>query len=181
MLHLIIIMDTNKMLAAAAYVCQSNDGKFDKLALIKTLYFAEKKSICETLNAMTGDRMLKYTHGPVLKNLHDALRDRAAAGFQNEWNKHFKNPSKKDKNVYIKSLPDMDELSFADRAFLDCAITFVNSCPKGELVNTTHDFPEWEAAKMRGSRIIDVSDILKEYRRDLTADEIAEIRKEIQG
>ena len=169
------------MLAAVAYVCQSNNGKFNKLALIKTLYVAERKSICETLNAMTGDSMLKYKHGPVLKNLHDALRNRASVDFQNEWNKHFKNPSEDDNNVYIESLPDMDELSFADRAFLDCAINFVNSCPKGELVNTTHDFPEWEAAKMRGSAIIDVADILKEYRKDLTVDEIAEIRKEIQG
>lgn len=30
-------MDTNKMLEAVAYVCQSNDGKFDKPAHIKIL------------------------------------------------------------------------------------------------------------------------------------------------
>lgn len=174
--------NSKKMLAAAAYVCQSNNGKYDKLALIKVLYIAERESICETFHVMTGDEMLKYTYGPVLKRLHDVLRGKATLGFQSEWDKHFKNPVKetsKDQNVRLKTLPDMDELSYADKLFLDKGISFVNNCKRGKLVGEVHDFHEWEIAKNSGSAKIDVVDILNTYRSDLSQAEVMEIKAEL--
>lgn len=180
--------NAKKMIAAAAYVCEQNGGKFDKLALIKVLYIAERESICETFNPLTGDEMLKFKFGPVLKRLHDALRGLAEEDFQTEWNAYFSNPPKSDTpakhkgadDVKLKARPDMDELSYADERFLDKAVRFVNSCKLGSLVNRVHEFPEWDIAVKRGARAIDVADILSSYRPDLTQDEVLEIKNEIQ-
>jgi len=174
--------NSKKMLAAVAYVCKSNEGKYDKLALIKVLYIAERESICETFNVMTGDEMLKYPFGPVLKRLHDSLRGTASTEFQSEWNKYFKNPKKetsKDQNVHLKELPDMDELSYADKLFLDRGISFINNCKRGTLVDRVHDFPEWDIAMKRGTVEIDIADILNTYRSDLSQSEVMEIKAEL--
>ena len=177
--------DIQKTLACAAYVCQSNKGKFDKLAMIKVLYIAERDTICETFNVMTGDKMQKYPFGPVLKHLHDALRGKASTEFQKEWDSHFENPksgakSKGANDVKLIKTPDMDELSYANRLFLDRALKFVNSCKKGTLVDTAHEFPEWDMAVRRGIKDIDLADILTNYRKDLTSKEVLEIKAEIQ-
>lgn len=178
--------DMQKTLACAAYVCQSNKGKFDKLAMIKVLYIAERDTICETFNVMTGDKMQKYPFGPVLKHLHDALRGKASTEFQKEWDSHFENPksgakSKGANDVKLIKTPDMDELSYANRLFLDRALKSVNSCKKGTLVDTAHEFPEWDMAVRRGIKDIDLADILTNYRKDLTSKEVLEIKAEIQG
>ena len=174
-----------KTLACAAYVCQSNKGKFDKLSMITVLYIAERDTICETFNVMTGDKKKKYPFGPVLKHLYDALRGKASTEFQKEWDSHFENPksgakSKGANDVKLIKTPDMDELSYANRLFLDRALKFVNSCKKGTLVDTAHEFPEWDMAVRRGIKDIDLADILTNYRKDLTSKEVLEIKAEIQ-
>lgn len=172
-------LDIDKMLAAVAYICNTNGGKFDKLALIKAMYIAERECICETFNHMTGDEMLGYKFGPVLKNLLDATRGKAFPKFQQKWDYYF---AKSDHSDDIKMLktPDLDELSHADKLFLDRAIKFVNDCPKGTLVEKVHEFPEWDIAIKRGIHKIDVADILSKYRSDLTTSEVIEIKKELE-
>lgn len=169
------------MLAAAAYVCQSNGNKFDKLALIKVLYLAERDSICQTFSYMTGDEMLRYKFGPILKHLHDALRGKSTEGFQALWNKYLKNPDGDSNDVVLVGTPDMGELSFADKSFLDSAIKTVNSCPQGELVEEFHKLPEWDAAFRHGKSRIDLVDILHHYRPDLSSEEILDIKKELES
>lgn len=169
-----------KMLAAVAYVCQSNENKFDKLALIKVLYLAERDSICQTFSYMTGDEMLRYRFGPILKHLHDALRGKSTKYFQNLWDKYLKNPDAGSNDVFLIETPDMGELSFADKSFLNSAIKTVNSCPHGELVEEIHKLPEWDAAFRHGKSRIDLVDILHLYRPDLTSEEILDIKRELE-
>ena len=178
--------DINKALACVAYICNSfPSGSCREIDIIKAMYVAERESICTTFNPMTGDVMMCYPKGPILKKIHDIIRGvKSARDYLPLWEKYFTEKKQgKFKVVSVgKELPDMSVLSPADEAFLNRGIGFVNSCEGRSIVHETHkskNFIEWVTARNKGEKLIDIGVFLRERRRDLTPKDIEKIKERL--
>ncbi len=179
-------IDIEKLIACVAYICGSApDGKYRAIDMIKAMYMAERESVIRTFHPMTGDDMMCYVHGPILKTLHDLTRGCARREYQSQWDKCFttlKNGRYNVIQIKLAARPNMDRLSPANEAFLNRGIGFVDSCNGKSIIHETHKSmicPEWVAARNAGLKNIRISDILKRYRKDLTRGDIEQIQKEI--
>jgi uncharacterized phage-associated protein len=59
---------------AAAVLLKEAGGKMTRLRLLKLLYIADRESIAETFQPITGDDVVAMDHGPVLSKTYRLIR-----------------------------------------------------------------------------------------------------------
>jgi uncharacterized phage-associated protein len=147
-----------KAAQAAAYILSRHSGRLSYLLLIKMLYFADRQSLIETGQPITGDQMVSMPHGPVLSEIYDLI---------NWWKPEeqpiwFQYISEKDGYDVLlsKKSPDHDELSQYELAVLDQIDQKYGHLSRWEVRDISHRLPEWKDPQ-GSSRPIDPADILR--------------------
>lgn len=125
------------------------------MALIKLLYFADRKALLEHGMPITGDRMVSMPHGPVLSSVLDFITwgDRG----DSPWFKYVSEADGYD--VHLKVL-ETDELSRYELRVLEAIDDQYGLLDRWVLRDISHELPEWQDP--HGSSLpIDPADILR--------------------
>jgi len=130
-----------KAAQAAAYLLKRHGGRLNYMVLIKLLYLADRKTLLEHGQPITGDRMVSMPHGPVLSRIYD----RIAAGMlpTSAWSEYVSDPSDYEVQL-VCAEPATDELSRYELRVLDEIDARYGSLGKWVLRDLTHELPEWE-------------------------------------
>jgi uncharacterized phage-associated protein len=123
--------DKNKAINALLFISRKiadQKGRADKYAILKILYFAEKKHLVEYGRLITDDRFAALKFGPVPSNSYDLL----------DYNREYFEPVD-NKSVIPLSDPNIKKLSRSDIKCLGLAIEENKALGFTELKNKSHD------------------------------------------
>jgi uncharacterized phage-associated protein len=131
------------------YLARKEGGKIDKLKLVKLIYLADRYHIRKYGRLVTGDYYFAMQYGPVGSVTKDI------AGFSEylapeelEYAQKYLAPLGGDTNTIISvNEVDGDELSETDVEALDFAYQTFGSRDSVDLVELTHEYPEWSKRK----------------------------------
>lgn len=142
-----------KAIEAAAFILKQRDEKRMKyLLLLKLLYMADRQSIKDRLSPITGDAVFAMKFGPVLTHVKEMI-DRAAEG----WDDYIETVGY---DVVLVSDPGVDHLSEYEMEMLSQAANRYEDEDRWEVVELTHEFPEWKKHYRQGtSTLIPPEDI----------------------
>jgi uncharacterized phage-associated protein len=155
-----------KAAQAAAHLLKLNGGKMDKLVLIKLLYIADRRTLIEHGQPITGDKMLSLDNGPALSQVLNLINERHAPR-RSAWVDYVGALTGDD--VPLKAAkPATDQLSrYELRILRETFDTHGKLDPEGkpwDLVKWCHDnIPEWENPH-GGSVSIEYADVLRKAR-----------------
>ena len=165
------MFNLEKSIQACYYLLKKNNFSLNYTKLIKLLYLADKKSLEESLQTITGDTYVSMPNGPVLSKLYDLIMDRYRnENMQGRWNSRF---SRDEYNLIIKTNHEQDalgELSPFEIQTLDKIYSQFENYNLSQIIDYVHNnCPEWKDPE--GSAIpIRTKEILKSIGR--TPDEI---------
>ena len=148
-----------KTAQAAAHLLNAGNGTMPYMSLIKLLYLADRHTLIEIGQPITGDRYVSMKNGPVLSRVLDIIHageDRARFG--HEWLERVSAPEA----YTVKSrmeVPDDSELSDYEVGVLDQVYAKYGHLDRWDLVDFTHTLPEW--TETTSSVSIDPADILR--------------------
>lgn len=132
-------LDFPKTLAAAAELLRREPGKqMSFLRLLKLLYIADRETLKENGYPMTGDVTVAMKHGPVLSGLYDIIKGHEARSAEFARYIH--------RTGYSLSLvkdPGIGELCKNDLKKLGELSERYRDKDDWEIVEETHEFPEW--------------------------------------
>ncbi len=135
------VFNERRAAQAAAHLLKRNGGEISYMVLIKLLYYADRKSLIRIGRPITGDSMFSMKNGPVLSTILDLIhmgkRDRPSV-----WFEYVSEPSNYTVSL-IKQNPETDELSKYELNMLDEVFEEFGSVEKWDLVEMTHQLPEW--------------------------------------
>jgi len=156
--------DIRKLTQAAGLVLRAHQGKqIGYLRLIKLLYIANRESLRETGRPIVDDTVFAMKLGPVLsRTLNIIKRDHEP---HCEFSAHIKTNEKTFQVELIDETGD-DELSEFETDTLKEICARYKDKTDRQIVNETHDFPEWQrawqaaTAAKKGAAVIQDIDIL---------------------
>jgi uncharacterized phage-associated protein len=152
------VFNERKAAQGAAILIKRNGGRLPYLALIKLLYFADRKALLERGRLITGDRLVSMPHGPVLSRVLDMI-NQGSPEEHREWYEYVSEPSGYDVTL-AKPEPDDDELSDYEIGVLNQTYEQLGHLTKWQLRDLSHKLPEWRDPQ--GSMIpIDPAEILR--------------------
>ncbi|MBN1959964.1 MAG: SocA family protein, partial [Deltaproteobacteria bacterium] len=161
--------DERKATEAACLLLQRANNRLPYLKLIKMLYLADRMSLKQYGEPITGDRYVAMKYGPVLSNVFDLIKEDIKGEF---WSTKIK----KDKfdSVLIADFSPK-ALCEADVEILTKCSDFCQQYDRWDLVDIVHKLPEWQDPG-ETSTPISVESILKVFNK--SDEEIEEIRQE---
>jgi uncharacterized phage-associated protein len=173
-------MNIEKLIQSCNYLIKKNNFSMNYTKLIKLLYLADKESLRDSGQTITGDAYVSMDNGPVLSHLYDLIRgllETKDAQAQALWNSRFMR-DKYDLVAVSDRIPD-SELSRFEKRILDGVYDKFKEYDFGAMIDYVHNnCPEW--ANPNGSSIaIDTRDILKSVGK--TDEEIEWILEEIKS
>jgi len=122
--------DKEKAINSMLYICQELGGSYDMYAVLKMLYFAEKKHISTYGRPITGDTIQALPHGPVPLISYNLIKDENSLTSDFELSKNI---------VSAKRKPNMDVFSDSDIECLNESIIENKSLDFFRLKNKSHD------------------------------------------
>lgn len=131
------------------YLVRKEGGKIDKLKLVKLIYLADRYHIRKYGRLVTGDDYYAMQNGPVGSVTKDiAGFSEWLAPAEREYAQKYLAPLGGDAHTII-SLHDVDtdELSDTDVEALEFAYKTFGSRNAEDLVELTHEYPEWSKRK----------------------------------
>ena len=166
------VFNDRKTAQAAAWLLDRQEGRMPYLKLIKLLYLADRRSLIESGYPITGDRLVSMDRGPVLGRVLDLIRqDRSVE--PSAWHEYVSSPVNYEVSLIKRT--EADELSEYELAVLDQVIDQFGHMSRWELVDFTHDLPEW-VDPSGGAIGIDETVILREA--GLSETEIRAVREQ---
>ena len=138
------MFNLEKLIQVCNYLLKKNDFSLNYTKLIKELYLADKESLKESLQTITGDSYVSMDNGPVLSKLYDLIMGRYhKEDVQGIWNSRFL----KD-NYNLKAIDHQfphDELSAFEIKILDRIDEQFKDYDVWDLVAYVHkNCPEWK-------------------------------------
>lgn len=130
-----------KAAQAAAYLVKLHSGKMNMMALLKLLYLADRTSLIETGQPITGDRMVNMPKGPVLSQIYDSIKWGDIED-GDPWYEYLTEQSNYEVSL-AKDHSETDELSEYEIHILEKIHESYGSLHPMELVRLTHGLPEW--------------------------------------
>ena len=166
-----------KTTQAAAHLLRRHNGTMKYMVLIKLLYLADRKSLIETGNVITGDEMVSMPHGPVLSQVYEFINlDLPEDAKPTPWFEQISREGRYEVVLKGKS-PSFDELSRYEMRVLDAIDEQFGQMNIWKLRDYTHTLPEWRDP--RGSSLrIDPAEILRAA--DKSEKEIERISREAE-
>jgi uncharacterized phage-associated protein len=132
----------DKATQAAARLLKLRGGRMSHLKLIKLLYLVERESLTRFGVPFTYDSYVSMPHGPVLSATLDRINERPMyeGGY---WDQHI--TPKQNNEVALRDAETVpaDQLSRAEEALIDEIFRTHGHLSRWELVELTHQLPEW--------------------------------------
>jgi uncharacterized phage-associated protein len=152
--------------ATAIYFLRSAGGELNDLQLMKLLYLAEREALRKLGVPIIAAQYTSMRNGPVLVEVYDMMRGEK---IDPHWFGHIEfvpYDGTKSNHCVLRSddLQPEDHLSAAELEILADVWAKVGQKSKWELVDLTHQFPEWDSsvqgANSPGSKRIALEDVL---------------------
>lgn len=84
------LFNIEKIIQACNYLVKKNDFSINYTKLIKLLYLADKESLKNSTQTITGDNYVSMDNGPVLSKLYDLIKGKyRKKDIQNLWDSRF--------------------------------------------------------------------------------------------
>jgi uncharacterized phage-associated protein len=147
-----------KAAQAAAYLLSRHSGRLSYLLLIKLLYFADRLSLVEVGQPITGDQMVSMPHGTVLSEVLDLIHE-SKPEEEPAWFEYVSPPEGWDVRL-AKPAPERDELSDYEVEVLTRIDQKYGHLNKWVVRDMSHELPEWKNPQ-GSSAPIDPADILR--------------------
>lgn len=127
----------------AGWFLHKHGGTMSHLKLMKLLYIAERTSIKENSYPILGDDLFSMDNGPMLNLAYDYMKKRETK--KNGWSKWVSQIWGGRVSLVRPYNPeDLDLLSDATLEILAKVWSECGHMANREIVNYTHNFPEWE-------------------------------------
>ena len=161
---------TRKIVEAAAVLLRLEpNGRMGRLRLLKLLYIADREALSETARPVIGTRPVAMDMGPVHSEVLDLINGEHSDDAQ--WAEFICRDGRHEiqliKNPGVSSLSryEIEKLNRVSREYWDTE--------DWELVEITHDFPEWTRNHRPGTSMsIPMEDIIEAVGRAEDRDEI---------
>jgi hypothetical protein len=155
---MLLDFNTDKAIAATAYLIERDGGKDDIFPLIKKLYCADRSALIGWGNSITGSHLASLEKGPIVSTIYDLLKGIGKEEDQVRWNEIIER--KPPYAVTVRKEPDKGVLSQREIEALENARLTINSI-RGSIPDWCHkNFPEWTDPG-QSSAPIDPSTILR--------------------
>lgn len=163
--------DRNKTIQAVAYILNHRPKKRMKyLLLLKVLYMADRVSLAETLQPITGDAVYAMKYGPVLTHVYDMIGKPAE-----DWDNYIETD---EYDLVLKADPGTGRLSEYEMELIRKVADRFDDGQRWDVVELTHEFPEWkDHYRDATSTRIPVCDIIRAVGRE---EDLAVIEEETQ-
>ena len=130
----------------AARLLRAAGGELDVIVLVKLMYLCDRRALVERGLPITGAYMVSMPWGPVLSEVLDDInlgRRPEAYGDGSEWQQFV---CERVGNVVrvVTGANSTDQLSRYELRVTDEIFGEFGPIPKWDLVNWTHDLPEWD-------------------------------------
>lgn len=165
-------LNLNKAMQAAGVLLEfESSSRMDKLRLVKLLYMADRKALCETGNPIIGTRVVAMDNGPLHSEILDLINGEHVR--EPEWAHFFHLDGysvvmKIDPGRSLLSRYEIEKLLLVSRDMLPYS-TY-------EVVEITHGFEEWKKNRKSGtSTDISLEDLLDAVGKRDCLDSILEI------
>jgi uncharacterized phage-associated protein len=154
--------------AAAVLLREEPARRMSRMRLIKLLYIADRESLRETGEPITGDRAVAMQHGPVLSQVYDRIKGECPR--LPEWEEFF---ASRGRDVeMVKGVP-VDDLSRYEIETLQRVCRERADRQDWDVAEETHRFQEWiRNDPGTSARPIPLRDILEAVGRGPNADRI---------
>ncbi|MDR2897430.1 MAG: SocA family protein [Spirochaetaceae bacterium] len=174
------MFNIEKVIQTCNYLLQKNGGSLNYTKMIKLLYLADRESLNEAGDTITGDTYVSMKNGPVLSTVYNLIkREQTNERDQIIWDSRFT------KNGYdLIALSDRiphGELSRFEMNTLDKLFDQFSNCDFNDMIQYVHNpenCPEWKDTN--SSIPISLAEIL-EKRFGRTPEEIEWIIEEIES
>ncbi len=161
--------DVEKATQAAGVLLREEPGRqMSYMKLLKLLYIAERESLRETGTMITGDQLVAMKNGPVLSGTLDLINGTClGVGI---WDEHIE---RERYHVSLRSHPGVGQLSRSEVAILQRVARQYRDTDVWEMVEITHEFPEWKNNESgTSSKPIPIREVLTAVDREQDADDI---------
>ena len=149
-----------KAVQVAGRLITQSGGEMNYLALMKLLYLVDRTALLRFGQPITGDKVVAMKHGPVLSRIYDRVSHKKQHLPQSYWHSFIPRPNAYVFTVKFSGVPDISALSEAEVAIIDDVFAQHRGKSEWDLVEFTHDLPEWHDPKDT-SVPISYEDILK--------------------
>ena len=134
-------LNRQKALSAAKYLLSRLGGKYNFTALLKLLFFADRYHVRQYIRPVTTDSYVAMPNGPVASFLYDVFKGAYPS---------IPDINRIDYDVQVQTSDDkFDDLSESDKEALEFAIKNFSRFTYGQLINLSHEYPEWKRYSKR--------------------------------
>jgi uncharacterized phage-associated protein len=132
----------DKATQAAARLLKLRGGTMSHLKLIKLLYLVERESLTRLGRPLTYDTYSSLPHGPVLSATLDRINTGECyrGGY---WDRVISPKVRYEVSLRDPAVVPNDQLSPAEEALIDEVFAKYGRLKRWELVELTHELPEW--------------------------------------
>jgi uncharacterized phage-associated protein len=132
-----------KALQAAGRLILNCGGEMNYMAMMKLLYIIDREALLRWGRPVTGDDVVAMKHGPVLSKILNRVSQKKQGLPKSEWHKAIPRPRSLVYTVKFQGQPDVSALSQAEIDLIDEVFARCKSMAPHELVELTHELPEW--------------------------------------
>jgi uncharacterized phage-associated protein len=148
--------------AVACLLRLEPSSEMSYMRLLKLLYIADRESLGETGAPITGDSVVAMKRGPVLSETYDLIKSEHLR--YAEWEAFFRIVGYR---IEMVKDPGIGKLCRYEIEKLKEVSERYRSCDEWDMVNETHEFPEWKKNDPGDSvRPIPLRDILRAVGRE---------------
>lgn len=161
MINIRFKLNTLKTVQVAAMFLKLHGGSMKYLGLLKLMYMADRLAFKNIDQPISGDNYVSMNKGPVLSTVYDFIKANKRHKGNTIWEKYISTRNQSS-NHEVKLLedPGIDELSDEEEEIINTIYEKWGKQDRFELVDLTHEFPEWKFPD--GSSIkIKIVDILR--------------------
>lgn len=136
----------DKATALAHVFLRHGEGSLNDLKLMKLMYLAERKSLGLFTATITGSRFHSMRFGPVLSDAYEVMKGAVPASIWSETIRFQRYRDGATENTFEIKVPlePSEYLSEAEIEIADEVWAEYGSRGKWNLVDLTHEFPEWD-------------------------------------
>lgn len=147
---------SKKALQAVVYLARLGGGSVDRYSLIKMMYLADRESLSETGQSITGDRAYSLEYGPILSNV--ARLTKQGEMPDELWDACIERAGE-DNAVRVMTDPGQDLLTKRDCKIIERVFAKLGNMTFRQLREWSHGLPEYEEVG-RGRAVIPLERLL---------------------
>lgn len=130
-----------KTMQAAGVLLGLDGDRMEYMRLLKLLYIADREMLAETGSPITGDRAVAMKHGPVLSQVYDLIKGKAARA--GEWEPYLRTINH---NIELQYPIGRGKLNRAEVEKLQEVTARYEDNNVWDICDETHSFAEWANA-----------------------------------